>query len=316
MSAWAKKDGRHCAVNNITHLTIADFALVMQLTQQLSVAAVARVRDVPASQISRALTRVEAACGLRLFHRTTHGISLTAEGQTFIELAQPILAGAQTLSDQFATRTAGAAGTIKISVSHILAEQVLIPQLGQLMAAYPQLQVSLNITDRLVDMATEGIDVAIRAGVPPRDTFVARLLGSHTRHLVAAPCYLASRASPRTVAELNEHRLISNSFVHEHNQWQFTGDCVPSLLRANGHTQADSTAAVLSLALAGLGIARLNSVIVKPFVASGALVPVLPECADPAAHEIHAVTLSSRHRAPKIRLTMQWLEDCFAGFRG
>jgi DNA-binding transcriptional LysR family regulator len=296
-------------------LAIADFELVVQLSEQLSVAAVARERDAPASQVSRALTRIEAACGLRLFHRTTHGISLTADGHTFVEHARQILNDARALSDHLATRTASATGAIKISVSSLLAEQVLIPKLSQLLATYPDLLVSLNITDRLVDMAVEGIDIAIRAGVPPRDTYVARRLGSHTRQLYAAPSYLQGRPLPTSVADLSEHRLISNTVVPQHNQWQFAGDAKPKLLRVKGHTQADNTAAVLSLALAGLGIARLNSVIAQPRVERGALVLLLPELSDPTLHEVHAVTLSSRNSAPKIRLTMRWLEDCFAAFR-
>ena len=297
-------------------LSIADFDLVVQLAQQLSVVAVARTRDVPASQVSRALTRIEAACNLRLFHRTTHGISLTAEGHSFVEHAQQILNDAQALSDHLATRTASASGAIKISVSSLLAERVLIPKLSELLASYPDLLVSLNITDRLVDMALEGIDIAIRAGVPPRDTCVARRLGGHTRQLYAAPSYLIGRSVPLTVADLSEHRLISNTAVPQHNQWQFAGDTEPKLLRVKGHTQADTSAAVLALALAGLGIARLNSVIAQPLVESGALVPLLQASADPTIHEIDAVTLSSRNSAPKIRLTMRWLEDCFVAFRG
>jgi DNA-binding transcriptional LysR family regulator len=301
--------------NAMKTLSIADFDLVVQLAQQLSVASVARERDVPASQVSRALTRIEAACGLRLFHRTTHGISLTADGHAFVEHAQQILDDARALSDHLATRTASATGAIKISVSSLLAEQVLIPRLSQLLNTYPDLLVSLNITDRLVDMSAEGIDIAIRAGVPPRDTYVARRLGSHTRQLYAAPSYLVGRAMPTTVADLSEHRLISITVVPQHNQWQFAGDAEPNLLRVKGHTQADNTAAVLSLALAGVGIARLNNVIAQPLVERGALVVLLPELSAATLHEIHAVTLSSRHSAPKIRLTMRWLEACFAAFR-
>ena len=306
-----------CVENRVMKtLAIADFELVVQLAEHLSVAAVARERDAPASQVSRALTRIEAACGLRLFHRTTHGISLTADGHTFVEHASQILNDARSLSDHLATRTSSAAGAIKISVSSLLAEQVLIPKLSQLLATYPDLLVSLNITDRLVDMAVEGIDIAIRAGVPPRDTYVARRLGSHTRQLYAAPSYLQGRPLPVSVADLSEHRLISNTVVPQHNQWQFAGDAKPCLLRVKGHTQADNTAAVLSLALAGLGIARLNSVIAQPLVERGALVGLMPELSDSTRYEIHAVTLSSRNSAPKIRLTMRWLEDCFAAFRG
>lgn len=296
-------------------LSIDDFDLVLRLADSLSVAAVARARNGPSSQVSRALTRIEAAAGARLFHRSTHGLSLTDEGRLFAGHARQMVDAAGALGEDLARRHEGASGLLRLSVPAILAERVLMPALSGLTTAHPSLQVALNITDRVVELATEGIDIAIRAGVPPRDTVVARSLGRHRRRLYAAPAYLQAFGMPQDLAALAAHRLISNGAVARQNQWQFLRDGQPLTLAVKGQVQADNTAAVMSLALAGLGIARLNDVVAAPLVAAGALVPVLDDIADPGWHEIHALALFARQRSPRIRLAMDWLVSCFAAFR-
>ncbi|MEO8154403.1 MAG: LysR family transcriptional regulator [Rhizobacter sp.] len=295
-------------------LAIDDFELVIRLADSLSLAAVARERNGPSSQVSRALARIEATSGIRLFHRTTHGLSLTDEGSAFLEHAHRVVAAAQGLNEELASRTGSVSGSLRISVSAILAECVLMPALAHLAQTYPALHITLNITDQMVDMATSGVDVAIRAGIPPRDTCIATRLGGHRRKLYASRDYLRSHGMPATLEDLRGHRLISNSAVARQNQWHFLRDGQPLTLSVKGQTQADNTAAVLSLALCDMGIARLNDVVAAPLVAEGALVTVLDDIADPTVHEIHAVTLAARHSAARIRLTMKWLEGCFAAF--
>lgn len=295
-------------------LAIDDFELVIRLADNLSLAAVARERNGPSSQVSRALARVEATSGIRLFHRTTHGLSLTDEGSAFLEHAHRVVAAAQGLNEELAARAGNVSGSLRISVSAILGERVLMPALAQLAKTYPDLQLTLNITDQMVDMATAGIDVAIRAGIPPRNTCIANRLGGHRRRLYASRGYLRSHGVPATLEDLRAHRLISNAAVARQNQWHFLRDGEALTMSVKGQTQADNTAAVLSLALCGLGIARLNDVVAAPLVADGSLVAVLDDIADPTVHEIHAVTLAARHSPARIRLTMKWLEGCFAAF--
>ncbi len=296
-------------------LAIEDFELFSRLAQQLSVAGVARERNVAASQVSRDLSRIEAACGLRLFHRSTHGLSLTAEGHVFFEHAQQICRDAEALADDLSVRSGRVSGLIRISVSAILAERVLAPSLSRLMAQHPDLRVALNITDRAVDMASEGVDVAVRGGLPVRDTLVAKLIGRHRRKLYAAPAYLKACGVPETIAALKAHRLISNSAVATLNQWHFQSDGQIVTLPVKGDIQADNTDAMLSLALAGVGIARINDVIATPYLASQQLVSVLEACSDPTVYDIHAITLAARHRAPKIRATVDWLQRCLREHR-
>jgi DNA-binding transcriptional LysR family regulator len=299
----------------VTDFSLQDFYLFVRLAESLSVAAVARERNEHPSQVSRALSRMETACGLRLFHRSTHGLSLTDDGCIFLEHAKTISRNASVLSDDLACRSNQVSGSVRISVACILAEYVLIPNLRELMDRHPELNVSLHISDRTVDMSTEGIDIAVRAGIPPRDTHVARKLGSHRRALYASPAYLAARGFPRTPEDLRHHDLIANAAVSSHNQWPFDCGDEPSTLPVAGRVLADNTSAIVSLAQANLGIGRINKIIGTELVARGTLQQVLEDYEDTTEFDISAVTLAARNRVPRIRVCLEFLSECFRKFR-
>ncbi|OGB29199.1 MAG: hypothetical protein A3F78_01075 [Burkholderiales bacterium RIFCSPLOWO2_12_FULL_61_40] len=295
-------------------LNLDDFALFAQIAAAHSFSTVARERNVDASRISRGMARIEAACGLRLAHRTTHSLSLTEEGEVFLEHARRILDEYAQLRDGFGGRSQQIVGTVRISVSQLLAEYVLIPKLHLLGTQHPGLTVELQVEDRVVDMADESIDIAIRAGVEPAQASVARLLGHHGRALYASPAYLRRHGTPKCVEDLSTHRLISNASTRTHNQWNFHVNGASTLLNIRGHVQVNSSASVVALALAGAGIARINDVLGQSLVAQGKLKSVLPKVVEPGSNSIHAVILSTRHRAPKLLATMDFLQTCFGLF--
>ena len=297
------------------NLNLDDFALFMEVAAAQSLSKVARDRQVAASHISRHFARIEAECNLRLAHRTTHSLSLTGDGELFLEHAQRIVNEHDQLSDSLVTRAKTVNGTVRISVSQLFAQYVVIPQLAELRQQHPSLSIDLQIDDRLVNMAQDGIDIAVRAGVPPIDTVIARDLGHHGRALYAAPAYLKKHGTPRTPADLATHSLITNTAVAAHNRWEFSvkGEIVcqdmPGQLRAN------SSAAVVLLTLAGAGIGRINDGVASALVMQGLLKPVLGRYNTTQHYPVYAAILAERHRAPKIRVTMDFLTLCFAGFR-
>ncbi|MEP6823517.1 MAG: LysR family transcriptional regulator, partial [Ramlibacter sp.] len=227
------------------NLTFDDFLLFAQVAARQSLSAVARDRNVVASQVSRALARIEAECGMRLAHRSTHGLSLTDDGEVFLEHAQRILHAHGQLQDDLGGRSRTVSGTVHIAISELLAEHVLIPRLPGLRAAHPDLSVTLHVDDRLVGLADEGIDIAVRAGVPPAGTMIVRPLGSHGRALYAAPSYLRKHGSPRTPAELKQHTLIGNTASPGHNHWGFLVDGAPVTLVVAAQLRVNSSSAVV-----------------------------------------------------------------------
>jgi DNA-binding transcriptional LysR family regulator len=296
------------------NLSLDDFALFAQIASTQSLSGVARERGIAPSLVSRALARIEKECSLNLVHRTTHGLSLTHDGDIFLEHAQRILLEHSHMRGSLDGRNAVVSGTVHISVSQLLAEYVLIPRMAQLQALHPHLSVDLHLDDRLVSMAREGIDIAVRAGVAPADTLIARALGHHGRALYAAPSYLKKHGTPQRPDDLQQHTVIGNTATTTHNQWRFKvgGQTVTHMLP--GQMRVNSSAAVVSLALAGVGIARINDAVGNSLVAQGRLKPVLVRYVVPGEYSVFAAVLAERHRAAKIRATMDFLQAGFAAF--
>ncbi len=295
-------------------LTIDDFALLARVAELRNLSAVAREREVPASQVSRALARIERECGARLVHRTTHGLSLTEEGERVAAHGAELLAVTARLDAELDDRRGGPAGLVRIATSAAIG-QFLLPALRPLLDAHPRLRVEIAAEDRIVDMAKEGVDVAIRTGEPASEGLVARPIGVHERRLYAAPQYLARHGTPATVAELERHRLVGNSAAPALNRWPFVVDGQPQELKVAGTLRTDNTAIALAMAIEGLGIARLNATFAAPHVAAGRLVPLLEDVAVPLRQPIYAVMLPERQRSPKVRACVDALAAWFAQTR-
>jgi LysR family transcriptional regulator for bpeEF and oprC len=296
------------------NLHLDHFALFVQLASARSLSAVARERNVPVSRISRALSLMEAETGTLLMRRTTHSLSLTSEGDIFLAHAQRFVAEKGSLEDHFARRTCTVGGVVRISVAQLFAEHLLIPQLPRLRAAQPDLKIDLHVSDSMADMAGDGVDILVRAGAAPAGHHVARSLGQHGRALFAAPSYLAAHGAPAHPDDLANHVLITNTSAPLHNHWSFLLEGQPTTQVMLGAVRVNNSAAVMNLALAGAGIARINDVLGHALVAQGRLRPVLSPYCVTGAYDIHAAILPARRRTPKIRVTLDWLASCFEAF--
>lgn len=291
-------------------LSIDDFALFGRVAELRNLSAVAREREVPASQVSRALARIEKLCGARLVHRTTHGLSLTDEGETLAAHGARVLEAAQALDADLDERHQHASGLVRVATSPVMA-LVLLPALDALLSQHPKLRVEIAAEDRMVDLAREGIDIAIRSGTPSGDGLVARLIGDHGRAIYASPAYLKRHGTPETPDELEDHRLIGNSASPAMNRWPFVVDGHPLELKVSGTLRTDNTAIALAMALEGLGIARVTRSSALPHVQAGRLVAVLPRHVDLRPVPIYAVMPQDRQRLPKVRVCVEHFAACF-----
>lgn len=290
-------------------LAFDDLTLFARVAELGTLSAVARERDVPVSQVSRALSRIERTCGARLIHRSTHGLALTAEGQTFLDYSRRIAATLESLQAEFATRSREASGLVRVAASTVVAQYLLLPGLTGLSARHPRLRVELDVSDRLVDMAREGIDIAIRTGTAFAETVVARRIGTLGRALYAAPSYAERAGLPTHPRELHAHRLIANSAATHLNRWRFIVDEQPLELAIGGFWRTSDTGVAANMVLVGLGIGRLATLVAEPLVAQQRLVRVLPGMVDRQPVPIYAVTASTRQRLPKIRACIDyWAE--------
>lgn len=296
-------------------LQLDDVALFTRIAELGTLSAAARERNVPVSQVTRALTRLEAACGVRLLHRTTHGLSLTDAGDTFLAHGRRLQETRDELQSELTGKLAGPNGWVRVGTSPLLAQMVMAPSLNGLYQRYPQLHIDLVADDRVSDMAREGIDIAIRTGSPYSETVVARQIGEYSRSLYAAPSYLARCGTPQDVDALRQHHLVTNSANPVLNRWPLVEKGQPDLVVA-GQTRTDNSAVMLSLVQQGVGIGRLMDLLARPLVARGELVPLLQDQVASPRVPIYAVMLQERQRLPKIRACIdywaQWLAQLAA----
>jgi DNA-binding transcriptional LysR family regulator len=293
-------------------LNLDDLALFLRIVELGSLSAAARERNVPASQVTRALARLERACGTRLLHRSTHALGLTDAGQATVQHARAMLQAADELHGALGSGRGGVQGRVKLAVSAVMAQAIVVPSLPELYERHPDLQLDIAAADHVVDLAREGIDIALRTGEPGSDEFVARRMGLLRRALYASPAYVQRHGLPQRPEDLATHRLLTNTATPTLNRWQFasangTDGAARQAWEARGHTRTDNTAVVVSLAIAGIGIARIATRWARPLVAAGSLVEVLPGQLDGGAVPIHAVMLQGRQRLPKVRAVLDHL---------
>ncbi len=291
-------------------LSFDDLTLFVRVTLLGSLSAAARERDVPVSQVSRALSRIEKACGARLLHRSTHGLSPTAEGVTFLDYCQRIVAALESLEGDFADRARAPGGLVRVAASTVVARYLILPGLAALNERHPGLRVQLEVSDTLADLTRDGIDIAIRTAASLPDTMVARRIGTLGRALYAAPSYVRRAGLPATPADLHAHRLVTNSAATHLNDWPFVEPNRGAVVAADGFWRTNDTGMAAAMVLEGLGIGRLATIVAAPLVEQGLLVPVLPDAVDVHPVPIHAVTASARHRLPKVKACIDyWVES-------
>lgn len=282
-------------------LAFDDLKLFVRVAALGTLSAVARERDAPVSQVSRALTRIERECGARLVHRSTHGLALTAEGETFLAYCLRLTETLAALEGEFDSRSNEASGLVRVAASTVIAQYLLLPSLAALSERHPRLRVDIEVSDRLADLARDGIDIAIRTASTLPETMVARRIGELGRAIYASPAYAEREGLPARPDELHRHRLVTNTAAPQLNHWPFVVDGKPLKLAVEGFWRTNDTGLAANMVLQGLGIGRLATVAAQPLVQQGRLVPVLADCVDVQGVPIYAVMASSRQRLPKIR---------------
>jgi DNA-binding transcriptional LysR family regulator len=282
-------------------LQLIDLQVFTRLAELGTLTAVARERGVPVSQISRNVDRIETACGTRLAIRSSKGLALTPQGRMFLDYCRRVLHTTDELEGEFSYQAREISGTVRVAASLSVAQYLLVPSLEAIAAKHPALRIELDVGARLVDVGLSGVDVAIRSiEDAPGDT-VARRLGTLGRRLYAAPSYLDAHGLPMHPDDLLQHRLITNAAVPALNRWPLVVEGKRRFFEAEGRWRANDAHIVTTMAVQGLGIARLATLVGDALVSQGVLLPVLQQFVDPARTPLYAVTAGERHRLPKIR---------------
>jgi DNA-binding transcriptional LysR family regulator len=279
-------------------MELADIAVLVETVRQGSLSAAGRRLGLTPMAASRRLAALEAELGVRLVHRTTRSLSLTSEGEAFFPHAEAMLAHA---AEGQAALAGGntAAGLLRITASIPFGRKVVTPMLAGFLASNPDLRVELRLSDAVIDITAQGVDIALRLGELRDNGLIARRLSNDPRGLYAAPDYLAQYGPPATAADLREHQCLA---LLGTTHWTFEQGGRTLRQPIGGRFTADSVEALHQACLEGLGIARLSLWNVRDDVRSGRLMDVplsgfaLPD------HGIWAVLPTRQFVPAKVRL--------------
>ncbi len=294
-----------------TEPNTADLNILVRVAELGTFSAVAKERDVPVSQISRAISRLESDYKVRLINRSTHGLSLTTEGDMFVAHARRVVESLTDLSAELDTRSGSPVGVVKLSVSQVMGDSQVVPSLPALIDKYPGLRIDVLADDKMVDLATEGIDLAVRTNVVVNDNLVARHVGEYGRALYASPDYVNRFGEPSHPDQLNQHRCVTHAVSNILNRWGFKVGRKRLDQPVQGYFRANNSAMILAMTLQGVGIARLNTAIAGPLCEQGELVPILDQHRDPTRFPIYLVMMPDRHRLPKTRACADHLAQLY-----
>lgn len=272
----------------------------------------ASAMNVSKTAVSRLVSDLEARLGVRLIQRTTRRLSLTAEGQVFLERCRELLGTVESIEAEVTAHAEHAIGHLRINVPVSYGTMILGPLWPRFLARHPQVSLEVTLADRFVDVVDEGYDLAVRIGNLRPSTLVGRRLGATRLVLCASPGYLRERGEPTHPAELSAHATIGYSLLTTGDQWHFDGPQGPVAVRVSPRMHSNSGYTCCVAALADQGIVLEPMFLVRSHLASGALRELMPAYRGPT-FGIHALYPSRRHLAPKVRLLVAFLAEALAG---
>jgi DNA-binding transcriptional LysR family regulator len=258
------------------------------------------------SAVGKAIARLEQEIGARLFHRSTRSMTLTEEGSFFLDSCRRILSELDAAQAQLSRSQSKPAGLLRVSFP--LTGMLLMPAIAAFMDAYPEINLDLDFTDRLVDVIEEGFDAVVRTGEVRDTRLMNRKLGSFRHRIVASPDYLKAEGFPNSPEDLLHHRCM-------HHRYANSGKLEPWPLNSNGKdlrillpttTIASTLEPLIHLAENGYGVTCLPNFAVAQQIKAGKLVPLLDEFMVESG-VFRVLWPTSRYLSPKIRVFVDFM---------
>jgi len=274
-------------------------ALFVKVIDAGSFRGAARALGVPKSTLSRRIAALEERLGARLLQRTTRHLGLTDAGVAYHRQAAQAISVLDDAERAVSALQEAPRGPLRVTAPMLFGLLFLPELVAEFLARYPEVQLSLDLSDRQVDLVEEGYDLAIRAGALPDSSWIAHKLGASPFQLFASPAYLRARGTPARLEELADHDCLVLG-TQTQAVWTFRVARRARQVSVRGRLAANSFLVLRDAAIAGLGVCRIPGFLAIDAVKRGRLVPLLgDEAEDPAP--LHVVYPSARHVSPKVR---------------
>ncbi len=282
-----------------------------------SLTAAARAEGVAPAIMGRRLDALEEYLGVKLLMRTTRRMTLTHEGSAFLEDCQRLLSDVANAEASVSAGGLKASGHLRITAPAGFGRRHVAPLVPRFRIQHPAVAISLNLSDRVVDLTGDGFDCAVRVGDLPDSALVSVRVADNRRLCVATPQYLAQRGQPQTPADLAQHDCLTlSSEASQTRGWAFgTSNAVGgkdvTYIRPRGPLDCSDGQVLYEWCLAGHGIAWRSTWEVEQEITSGQLVPVLEDFAAPP-NGIYVVFPQRKHLPLRVRLWIDFLKQCYA----
>jgi DNA-binding transcriptional LysR family regulator len=269
--------------------------------------AAARALRMTPSAISKLVGRLEIRLGARLVNRSTRTLQFTPEGRLFYDRSVRLLADMEEVERSVAEAEIPR-GKIRVSVNVPVGRQLLLPIVPAFLEAYPKLSLEISLTDQVIDLLEQRTDVALRSGPLKSSQLFARKLGAARMIIVGSPGYLARCGMPKTPGDLAQHNRLGFSYARMAKGWPLIHEGVERTIPPSGNVQVSDGDALKTLAIAGVGLVRLASFMLRDDIAANRLVPVLEAFNPGDLDELHAVYLGQGGLLPtRIRVFLDFL---------
>lgn len=287
--------------------------MFVEVARRGSFAAAARDRNVDPSSVSRAVALLEEELGVRLFQRTTRRVALTEAGEMYLAKVTTLVDDLDDARDQARGVSAGPIGTLRLTVAVSFGYTKLIPLLPAFRERYPAVKLELLLTDAVLDLLTERVDLAIRLGRRFSPEFIATKLLETQYRVCASPAYLANKKTPRVPQELQEHSCLLLALPEYRSRWLFRDkQGKVQEIPIHGDVTILSTLALRACALAGMGPVLLPNWLIDEDIAQGRLIDLFPDYRVAATDFDTAIWLlypSRTHLPNKVRVMIDFLKQ-------
>ena len=290
-------------------LALQTFARVVELGGFTKAAESLRLSKTTVSDL---VQNLETHLGVRLLQRTTRRVTVTPDGAAFYERCAGILADLEEAEASVMQARVAPKGRLRVDIPSALGRLFIIPLLPQFFARYPDLRLELGLGLRPVHLLEEGIDCVVRVGAQPDSSLVARRIGTMSFICCASPAYLREHGAPSTPEDLSAHRCVNflSNRTGRIMDWEFVRDGRKVQLTLDGVLAVNDHDAYVVAGVMGLGIVKIATYVVRPYLESGQLRQVL---ADWTAEQLPVSVMypQSRHVSAKVRVFVDWVSELF-----
>ncbi len=291
--------------------SLSNIQTFVRVAEVESFARASNVLGLSTSAVSKAVARLEADLGVKLFHRTTRSVSLTPDGVRFYEGCQQLLIEFEALTAEVQGNKAIPQGRLTVSVSPAFGRICLVPLLKRFTQAFPKITLDIAMDDRAVDLAAEGIDIVLRTGqLSDSANLIASRLVTYPMGICGSPDYIAQYGQPQHPDDLVEHVCLNfrNRDTGRLYPWVFDVEGERKTYSGSGTVVLDNADAVVRSAIAGLGLSQMPLYLAKEAISAGSLIEVLRHYRPPEI-PIWICYLDRRFVAPRIRAFVEFMID-------